>query len=71
MQRLWSVLACASALAILLSMSASPVMAQNVLWVGPSGSDGNTCSETSPCATFQGARCPARRSPLRLSEARW
>jgi hypothetical protein len=38
-----------------LLMLANPVMAQNVLWVGPSGSDGNACSQTSPCATFQGA----------------
>jgi hypothetical protein len=39
----------------LLFFSASPVMAQNVLWVSPSGSDANVCSQTSPCGTFQGA----------------
>jgi hypothetical protein len=36
-------------------VSASPVRAQNVAWVGPNGSDTNSCDETSPCATFQGA----------------
>jgi hypothetical protein len=38
-----------------LSISATPVLAQSVLWVGPNGSDANACSQTSPCATFQGA----------------
>lgn len=38
-----------------LLISVSPVRAQNVLWVGPNGSDGNACSQASPCATFQGA----------------
>lgn len=49
------VLLCASLFMTVLSMSASPVMAQNVLWVGPNGSDSNACSPISPCGTFQGA----------------
>ena len=49
------ILLCATFFTTALSMSASPVQAQNVLWVGPNGSDGNACSQTSPCATFQGA----------------
>jgi hypothetical protein len=49
------ILLCATLFTIALLMSASPVMAQNVLWVGPSGSDGNVCSQISACATFQGA----------------
>jgi hypothetical protein len=36
-------------------MSASPVRAQNTLWVSASGNDSNICSETAPCLTFQGA----------------
>jgi len=44
-------LLCAS----LFAVSASPVMAQNVLWVANNGSDANTCGATAPCATFQGA----------------
>jgi hypothetical protein len=39
----------------MLSILASPVRAQNVLWVASNGNDANVCSQTSPCATFQGA----------------
>jgi len=46
---------CTTLFAVVLWMSASPVLAQSVLWVGPSGSDSNACTQTSPCATFQGA----------------
>jgi hypothetical protein len=49
------VLLCASLCAMVLLISAGPVMAQNVLWVGPNGNDGNACSTTAPCATFAGA----------------
>jgi hypothetical protein len=49
------ILFCATLFATVFLMSANPVHAQNVLWVGPNGSDGNACSQTSPCATFQGA----------------
>ena len=41
--------------AVALLISASPVRAQSVLWVSADGSDGNACSQTSPCATFAGA----------------
>ncbi len=41
--------------AMALLISASPVRAQNVLWVSATGNDGNACSQASPCATFQGA----------------
>jgi hypothetical protein len=41
--------------AVALLAFASPVRAQSVLWVSADGSDGNACSETSPCATFAGA----------------
>jgi hypothetical protein len=47
---LLSSLLCAVALLVL----ASPVQAQSVLWVSADGSDGNACSQTSPCATFAG-----------------
>jgi hypothetical protein len=40
---------------MVLLISASPVLAQNVMWVSPVGSDSNSCSEASPCASFQGA----------------
>jgi hypothetical protein len=46
---------CASLCAILLLLTASPVLAQNILWVANNGSDANVCSETAPCGTFQGA----------------
>jgi hypothetical protein len=36
-------------------VSASPVRAQNVLWVSPTGNDANVCSQLAPCLTFQGA----------------
>ncbi len=49
------VLFCASLFAVVLLISASPVRAQNVLWVGPNGNDANNCGQTAPCATFQGA----------------
>jgi Right handed beta helix region len=49
------ILLCASLFAMVLSISASPVMAQNVLWVSNTGNDSNTCGATAPCATFQGA----------------
>jgi hypothetical protein len=48
-------LLCARLFTMVLLISASPVRAQNVLWVGPGGSDSNACSQTAPCATFQGA----------------
>src|ERR1700730_5824334 len=49
------ILLCTSLCAMVLLFSVQPVMAQSVLWVGPNGNDGNACSQTSPCATFQGA----------------
>jgi hypothetical protein len=49
------ILFCATLFTIVLLISASPVRAQSVLWVGPNGSDANACSQTAPCATFQGA----------------
>ena len=49
------ILLCASLFTMALLVSASPVRAQNVLWVGPNGSDSNACGQTTPCATFQGA----------------
>jgi hypothetical protein len=36
-------------------MFAGPARAQNVLWVANNGSDANICTQTAPCATFQGA----------------
>jgi hypothetical protein len=50
-----NILFCVLFWAVILSISASPVMAQNVLWVGPNGDDSNACSQTAPCATFAGA----------------
>ena len=47
------VLFCASLFTMVLLMSATPVRAQ--LWVSPTGSDSNACTEISPCLTFQGA----------------
>ena len=49
------ILLCALFFTMVLLMSASPVRAQNALWVGPNGSDGNACTATAPCATFAGA----------------
>jgi hypothetical protein len=48
------VLLCASLFTMML-LSASPVRAQFALWVSPSGNDSNSCFETAPCLTFQGA----------------
>jgi hypothetical protein len=48
-------LLCASLWAMALVVPASPAHAQNVSWVSPNGSNSNTCSQTSPCATFAGA----------------
>ena len=44
-----------SLFAMVLLISASPARAQSVLWVSANGLDTNVCSQTSPCATFQGA----------------
>jgi hypothetical protein len=49
------ILLCASLCSMMLLFAASPVRAQSVLWVAASGNDGNACSQTSPCLTFQGA----------------
>jgi hypothetical protein len=49
------ILLCTSLCSMVLLFSASPVRAQSVLWVAASGNDGNACSQTSPCGTFQGA----------------
>jgi hypothetical protein len=49
------ILLCASLCSMALFFAASPVRAQNVLWVASNGSDGNNCGQTTPCATFQGA----------------
>ena len=49
------ILFCASLFVMVPMFAASPAWAQSVLWVDPSGDDGNACSQTSPCATFQGA----------------
>ena len=49
------ILLCALVFATVLLISASPVMAQYVSWVGPNGSDNNACTQTSPCQTFEGA----------------
>ena len=48
-------LLCASLCAMAFVIPASPAHAQNLAWVSPNGNDSNTCSETSPCATFAGA----------------
>jgi hypothetical protein len=40
---------------MVLLFSAGPARAQLALWVSPSGNDSNSCFETAPCATFQGA----------------
>jgi hypothetical protein len=40
---------------MVLLFSASPARAQFALWVSPNGNDSNSCFETAPCATFQGA----------------
>src|SRR5580698_573276 len=48
------VVLCAALFAVVLS-SARPVLAQTVAWVAPNGNDVNSCSQTTPCATFAGA----------------
>jgi hypothetical protein len=48
-------LLCASFCAAAFVFPAAPARAQTVYWVAHNGSDGNSCSETSPCATFAGA----------------
>jgi hypothetical protein len=45
----------ASLFAVVLTISASPVRAQNVLWVSAFGNDANACTQASPCLTFQTA----------------
>src|SRR5260221_4255608 len=49
------ILFCASLCTMVLLIAASPVQAQNVLWVANNGNNANACSQTAPCATFQGA----------------
>ncbi len=49
------VLLCASLFTMVLLISASPVLAQQVFWVSATGDDANTCQLAQPCATFQGA----------------
>ena len=49
------ILLCASLAAMVLLISASPVRAQNVLWVSATGNDASACTTAAPCATFQGA----------------
>jgi hypothetical protein len=49
------ILFCASFFTMVLSISATPVLAQSVLWVSATGNDLSACSPTVPCATFQGA----------------
>jgi hypothetical protein len=46
------VLFCTSLCAMVISFSASPALAQNVLWVSATGG-GTACSTAAPCATFQ------------------
>jgi hypothetical protein len=46
---------CTSLCAMVLLISASPAGAQSRLWVSANGLDANSCSQQSPCATFQGA----------------
>jgi hypothetical protein len=48
-------LLCVSLLAMAFFTATTPVHAQNLSWVSPNGSDSNSCSQTSPCATFAGA----------------
>src|SRR5947209_3022216 len=50
------VLLCSTFCAMVLLISASPVWAQAVMWVSATGDDNSiTCSQTAPCASFQGA----------------
>jgi hypothetical protein len=39
----------------MLLIFASPVRAQNALWVSTTGNDANACNQFAPCRTFQGA----------------
>jgi hypothetical protein len=52
MRNLTSVFA---SLCMMVLVFASPARGQSVLWVASNGSDANACSQTAPCATFQGA----------------
>jgi hypothetical protein len=45
-------LICGSLLTMAFFTATTPVHAQNLAWVSPNGSDSNSCSQTSPCATF-------------------
>jgi hypothetical protein len=49
------ILSCASLCAMVLLFSACPLQAQTVLYVSPTGSDANSCGQSTPCATFQRA----------------
>jgi len=40
---------------MVLLFAVSPARAQSALWVAANGSDANSCTQTSPCATFQHA----------------
>jgi len=48
-------LLCASLCAMAFLVPPGPAHAQNVAWVSPNGNNSNSCSKTSPCATFTGA----------------
>jgi len=48
-------LVCVPLLAMAFFTATTPVHAQNLAWVSPNGSNANSCSQTSPCATFAGA----------------
>jgi len=52
-QSIWSKIT--SLFTMVVSISACPVLAQNVMFVSPGGSDANSCAEAAPRATFQGA----------------
>jgi hypothetical protein len=60
-QSIWSkimkkiILLCASLFTMGLLFSAGPARAQSVLWVSATGNDASACSQTAPCASFQGA----------------
>ena len=49
------VLLCASLCAMAFVVPTTPAHAQIRYWVASNGADSNSCSETSPCATFAGA----------------
>jgi hypothetical protein len=48
-------LLCLSLLAAAFSIATTPLHAQTLAWVSPTGSDANSCTQTAPCATFAGA----------------